>query len=205
MNSIRYTVLAFGLAIGVMSHSASAQQDWSRFIPPPVKVAPVPPPASSPKRTSVAEQDRSVLQASHVETRTQPDLGFEVMQWESPSFGQPSGVTRPPAHRVIQAPLPARPSSRHRHVPGASSLHHGPILPELPGVENDPKSAGPGHLGLGTHWVRDRASLHPPIPGATVAPRWKAPYAYGHFGAEGKRGWTRQYGYRDRYLQWSLR
>lgn len=84
-------------------------------------------------------------------------------------------------------------------------LHHGSILPELPGVENDPSSAGPGHLGMGTHWIRNRPTLNPPIPGATVAPRWKAPYSYGHFGAEPKRSWTRQYGYRDRYLQWSLR
>ncbi|TWT93647.1 hypothetical protein Pla100_41650 [Neorhodopirellula pilleata] len=93
----------------------------------------------------------------------------------------------------------------HHTPPHPGLSHHGSILPELPGVENDPKSAGPGHLGLGTHWIRERPSMHPPIPGATVEPRWKAPYSYGHFGAEGKRSWTRQYGYRDRYLQWSLR
>ncbi|EMI53108.1 hypothetical protein [Rhodopirellula sallentina] len=78
-------------------------------------------------------------------------------------------------------------------------------LPEMPGVENDPQSVGPGHLGLGTHWLKTRPRPRQTIPGATVEPGWKTPYSYGYFGSEGKRHWTRQHGYRDRYLQWTLR
>lgn len=85
-------------------------------------------------------------------------------------------------------------------VPG---LHH--HLPDMPGVENDPHSVGPGHLGMGTHWLKTRPQPRQTIPGATVAPSWKTPYSYGYFGSEGKRHWTRQHGYRDRYLQWTLR
>ncbi len=41
------------------------------------------------------------------------------------------------------------------------------------------------------------------IPEATVEPRWKAPYAYGYFGASGTRGWTKSYGYRETYKRWT--
>ncbi|MFG0287453.1 MAG: hypothetical protein ACF8CQ_04725 [Rhodopirellula sp. JB044] len=94
----------------------------------------------------------------------------------------------------------------HAYNAGASAVAgvHG-HLPEMPGVENDPQSVGPGHLGLGTHWLKTRPRPRQTIPGATVEPGWKTPYSYGYFGSEGKRHWTRQHGYRDRYLQWTLR
>lgn len=257
MNSMRCTVLTTGLAVGMMSQCVSAQQDWSRFLPPPVTVADVPGHATStqrdvsPNRAATPQPGKSVLQASHFESEIRFPTGLDTVGWSGESFGHPFDISGPPPHRIIQAP--AQTTNRSDHHFGARSdpsqtagpshtiapshtaspggqgdhaapvdvatsshsghrglthhglPHHGSILPELPGVENDPKSAGPGHLGLGTHWIRERPRLHPPIPGATVAPRWKTPYSYGHFGAEGKRSWTRQHGYRDRYLQWSLR
>ena len=116
----------------------------------------------------------------------------------------PSGISTTPNHGYTNQKLTAPASASH-----GNSVHgnpvHGPLLPTLPGVENDPISAGPGRVGLGTHWIQRYPQHLPSIPGATVAPNWKTPYSYGHFGAEGKRHWTRQHGYRDRYLQWTLR
>lgn len=142
----------------------------------------------------------------------------------------PPTAWRAPTHRTIEVPQPRPEPTRTFYDSGdqpiprgafssgsvlsgshsvgshsSAALHHGPILPDFPGVENDPRSAGPGHLGMGANWIRERPTLNPPIPGASVSPRWKAPYSYGHFGAEPKRHWTRQYGYRDRSLQWTLR
>lgn len=45
----------------------------------------------------------------------------------------------------------------------------------------------------------------PSIPGATQRPVWKTPYAYGYFGASGKKHWSRSHGYHDRRTQWTLR
>lgn len=73
------------------------------------------------------------------------------------------------------------------------------------GVENDPRATGPGRLGLGNHWIADRSRTRATIPDAIVAPRWKTPYSYGYFGPDGKRQWTKQSGYRDRSIQWTLR
>ncbi len=41
------------------------------------------------------------------------------------------------------------------------------------------------------------------IPSATIEPRWKAPYAYGYFGASGTKSWTKSYGYRDTHKRWT--
>ncbi len=41
------------------------------------------------------------------------------------------------------------------------------------------------------------------IPEATIDPRWKAPYAYGYFGASGSKHWKKSSGYRDTYKRWS--
>ena len=247
MTSIRYIILGTGLVFGAMPHSVSAQQDWSRFTPPPVQVADLPQSITAHSEGSVDDPTRelraprSVLQTSHFETLGPTHASPEAGPWPREYLGprESFAIPGPPPHRTIEAPRPPAARSRHGHltglpshdvpthpearlpsgvhrhdsiaeVPGSGTaphgmLHHGPILPHLPGVENDPKSVGPGHLGLGTHWIHERPSSHPPIPGATVSPRWKAPYSYGYFGAEGKRSWTRQYGYRDRYLQWSLR
>lgn len=100
------------------------------------------------------------------------------------------------------AGYPAEPGS---HTADRSALRRPHHLPEFPGVENDPSSAGPGYLGAGTNWLRTRPGPRQMIPNAVVQPAWKAPYSYGYFGAQGKRQWTRQTGYRDRYQQWTLR
>ncbi|MFG0267961.1 MAG: hypothetical protein ACF8AM_22820, partial [Rhodopirellula sp. JB055] len=93
------------------------------------------------------------------------------------------------------------PHLRHAHQKAAAAVAP---LTHPPGVENDPSAKGPGRLGLGEHWVKN-PQARPTIPAATVQPRWKTPYSYGYFGAEGKRHWSRQHGYNDRSLQWSLR
>ena len=74
-----------------------------------------------------------------------------------------------------------------------------------PGVANEPAANGPGPIGLGAKWIRPGATPRPMIPSAKVQRQWKPPYSYGYFGAEGKRHWYRQHGYRDRVLQWTLR
>lgn len=128
---------------------------------------------------------------------------------ESATEHHPGAISRTPNHGYTNEAVTAPVSARQGHSIHGHSIHghsvHGPLLPTLPGVVNDPISAGPGRIGLGTHWIKNYPQHQPSIPGATVAPRWKTPYSYGHFGAEGKRHWTRQHGYRDRYLQWTLR
>ncbi|MEM9366236.1 MAG: hypothetical protein AAGD07_09575 [Planctomycetota bacterium] len=74
-----------------------------------------------------------------------------------------------------------------------------------PGVDNDPGNVGPGQLGLGQHWIKSPIKRRPVIPAATTQPIWKTPYSYGHFGPTDARHWYRHHGYRDRYLQWTLR
>lgn len=78
-----------------------------------------------------------------------------------------------------------------------------PVWP--PGVDNDPGNVGPGQLGLGQHWIKSPVKRRPAIPAATTHPMWKTPYSYGHFGPTDSRHWYRHHGYRDRYLQWTLR
>ncbi|MCM2375273.1 hypothetical protein [Aporhodopirellula aestuarii] len=108
-----------------------------------------------------------------------------------------------PLHAGYAGVGPSGVGASHATPSVAANVH--PHLPVFPGVENDPQSVGPGHLGMGTHWLKTRPQQRQTIPGATVAPTWKTPYSYGYFGSEGKRQWTRQHGYRDRYLQWTLR
>lgn len=57
---------------------------------------------------------------------------------------------------------------------------------------------------LQAHSTTHRPS-HPTIPAAVVEPRWKTPYAYGYFGAQPKKHWTRSTGYRDIYKRWTYR
>ncbi|MEM9646651.1 MAG: hypothetical protein AAF989_16795 [Planctomycetota bacterium] len=45
----------------------------------------------------------------------------------------------------------------------------------------------------------------PSIPYSQRQTTWKTPYAYGYFGASGKRHWSKHHGYRDRVTQWTLR
>ncbi|WP_404305202.1 hypothetical protein [Neorhodopirellula lusitana] len=157
--------------------------------------APAPPPKTKQGRYSPDSPRQSVPY--------QESLGHYPSSSGPRSTTGPYVTTGPHASSPEFADRGAGPSSSNSLHP--SYLHHGSVLPEMPGVENDPSSAGPGRLGMGTHWIKNRPKVNPPIPEATVAPRWKAPYSYGYFGAEGKRHWTRQHGYRDRYLQWSLR
>ncbi|MCC9641784.1 hypothetical protein LOC71_05820 [Rhodopirellula sp. JC740] len=92
----------------------------------------------------------------------------------------------------------------HLHHAGQKAAQAVRPLTHPPGVENDPSARGPGRLGVGEHWVKN-PQARPSIPNATIYPQWKTPYSYGYFGAEGKRHWSRQHGYRDRSLQWTLR
>lgn len=114
------------------------------------------------------------------------------------SQGSHLGVAGPDIHQPITHP----PSQL-----GVGSVVHSVhgALPTMPGVANDPGARGPGRFGLGTHWVRQKTRSHAVIPGAMTRPAWKTPYAYGYFGADGKRHWTKSTGYRDRYLRWTKR
>ncbi|KLU02371.1 hypothetical protein RISK_005437 [Rhodopirellula islandica] len=112
------------------------------------------------------------------------------------ALGQPAGGV---SHQQNSGQL--HPHWQHAHQKAAAAVAP---LTHPPGVENDPGAKGPGRLGLGEHWVKN-PQARPAIPAATVQPRWKTPYSYGYFGAEGKRHWSRQHGYNDRSLQWSLR
>ncbi|MEM8913089.1 MAG: hypothetical protein AAGC97_15075 [Planctomycetota bacterium] len=121
------------------------------------------------------------------------------------------------SHQVTQHPMPLDHETTWPEPPVGSSaarssttsnrLHH--VESHLkrhldaPGVENDPSARGPGRIGMGTHWVKPPS--RPLIPGATIERSWKTPYSYGFFGGSGRRHWTRQTGYRDRFLQWTLR
>ncbi|PHQ32589.1 hypothetical protein [Rhodopirellula bahusiensis] len=157
-----------------------------------------------------------------------PQYSGEADYWAG--FNAPAQVP----HVIIQAPTPPKVTRKHGYAPNQYSSHqqqgsmqHGPqpssgsLHPHLhhahqkaavavaplthpPGVENDPGAKGPGRLGVGEHWVKNPQARQT-IPAATVQPRWKTPYSYGYFGAEGKRHWSRQHGYQDRSLQWSLR
>lgn len=195
------TLVSLTLAVAWIA-PVFAQSSSPHPYPPPVIVAPL--------------IRRPVQQASHDRIDELRESALPIEDYFDESFP----VWGPPPHRIIQPPQPITPShprarptqrwdgpstSAHVNNGRMDPQHHVPILPEFPGVENDPKSAGPGRVGLGTHWIQPQPDYHPPIPGATVEPRWKTPYSYGYFGAEGKRQWTRQHGYRDRYLQWSLR
>jgi hypothetical protein len=91
-----------------------------------------------------------------------------------------------PPHQVIEPPAVRRDRdhlhrSHHRGAP-APPIHHPPL--------------GTLHR----HLTSPRAI----VPGAAERPVWKRPYSYGYFGARGKRHWSRHYGYRDRYTQWTL-
>jgi hypothetical protein len=209
------TLLAVPL-LAAWSHVANAQapQNWSRYYPPPVKVA-----ALSDATRPAISREQNIARASHLESMP-PATGYPQFD----HLGAPY-VPAPP-HLVLQAP-PTTPAPHlgggderpgvgwetppmHGHTQSAmGSPHHSfsaaQHLPELPGVENDPSAAGPGRLGMGTHWLQARPPSRPMIPQATVAPTWKTPYSYGYFGAPSKRHWTRQNGYRDRSLQWTLR
>ena len=101
--------------------------------------------------------------------------------------------------------------SQHQHAApevglGAALLPDQSAVPVWPpGVDNDPGNVGPGQLGLGQHWIKSPVKRRPAIPTATTHPMWKTPYSYGHFGPTDSRHWYRHHGYRDRYLQWTLR
>lgn len=91
-----------------------------------------------------------------------------------------------PPHPVIEPPAVRRDRdylhrSHHRGAPAAPKHH--PPLDTL-------------HRRL--------ASPRATVPGAAERRVWKRPYSYGYFGARGKRRWSRHYGYRDRYTQWTL-
>ena len=122
-------------------------------------------------------------------------------------YGQAIYADEPLEHFPNQADVVAPPQRQASSAPP-------PLIPidsqwiaetHSPGVANEPAAGGPGPLGLGSRLIRPGATPRPKIPAATVQPRWKPPYSYGYFGAEGKRHWYRQHGYRDRFIQWTLR
>lgn len=113
----------------------------------------------------------------------------------------PNQYSGHPQHGYHQSAGSVHPHLQHAHQKAKATVAP---LTHPPGVENDPGAKGPGRLGVGEHWVKN-PQTRPTIPAATVQPRWETPYSYGYFGAEGKRHWSRQHGYQDRSLQWSLR
>lgn len=141
-----------------------------------------------------------VIQAPRQQKQSLPRnrLPSAVPQTANPQEGVSRGMQEEVSQGMSVHPPAA--FGADRSVP-----RHHPHLPEFPGVENDPNAAGPGHLGAGTQWLKTQPGPRQMIPNATVQPTWKAPYSYGYFGSPGKRHWTRQSGYRDRHLQWTLR
>lgn len=81
-------------------------------------------------------------------------------------------------HQIIQAPGRKKPSTIQRHHEKAQKYH-------------------PPHLSW-HHFQQSQAKL----PMANQRETWKTPYSYGHFGASGKRHWSKHHGYRDRYTEW---
>lgn len=205
------TLLLAGL-VALMANSARAQ------LPQPVQLP-------------LQSGETIVSSETYVDGAPHQEVGL-ADYWDGvPGFNPPAQVP----HVIIQAPSAPKKARNHGSVPangyapnqssGHSQHGHqqsaGSVHPHLqhahqkakatmaplthpPGVENDPGAKGPGRLGVGEHWVKN-PQTRPTIPAATVQPRWKTPYSYGYFGAEGKRHWSRQHGYQDRSLQWSLR
>lgn len=221
--------LAGSLTLTVIADDSS----WSHRYPPPVKVAPLVRPNvqqashvdgavavnhgqwANDELQNIPENYQYAVESA-IPWGSPPHRIIQAPAAKKPSQRQPTGASQrfstehypaatnsPAGHGFHQGG--AAPVSAHQgHSVHGRSIH-GPLIPTMPGVENDPSGAGPGRIGLGTHWIKNYPQHRPSIPHATVAPRWKTPYSYGHFGAEGKRNWTRQHGYRDRYLQWTLR
>jgi len=112
----------------------------------------------------------------------------------------PLAVAAPP-HFVLEPPK----MRRHGH----SGSLQGDVVTE-PGLDPSPGEATqPGilpHEKVAKHFLHaDKTPRSVPIPDATRAPLWKAPYSYGHFGASRNRQWTLHHGYRNAYTQWTLR
>lgn len=104
-----------------------------------------------------------------------------------------------PAHRVLEQPgrVNSDRGSFQRNLPGRvtpfgesqGGLGHEKVLPR------PPQSS-----------LLQRLQPQPAtIPDAEQQPVWKTPYAYGYFGASGKRHWTRHHGYRENDKRWTLR
>ncbi len=144
-----------------------------------------------------------------------------VLEWSEPILsgyagtgyvveGQPIAST---PHRVLQPPVanPLRTTT--------SQYSPSPYGPSPNGLSSG-DSARSGHVGAGAAKDVFDETLHtdgpllrrlhehkqPPqakIPQATVEPQWKAPYAYGYFGASGTKHWIKSSGYRDTYKRWT--
>jgi hypothetical protein len=127
-------------------------------------------------------------------------VGHEYFMNDNGPSSTPHRILRPPAANPLrsthspysQAPYGAAGSgsARSKHAATSSAKQ---IIDETLHTE------GPLLRHLHEHKQPPLAK----IPDATVEPQWKAPYAYGYFGASGARHWTKSYGYRDTYKRWT--
>ncbi|QDV65029.1 hypothetical protein Pan14r_27320 [Crateriforma conspicua] len=133
--------------------------------------------------------------------------------WQHADTWQPT----PPPHRILRSP--ASRSTRPVTDPHSSSAVVGPPQ-SMPGTPPPPQvssathhvkrvwdhaTSGPWSASVNRKWDAMNQKPGPAIPSAATRPAWKTPYSYGYFGARGSRHWSRQYGYRDGYSQWTLR
>jgi len=65
--------------------------------------------------------------------------------------------------------------------------------------------AAPTHLVIRPPVTPSRHAKTATIPGATKAPVWKQPYAYGYFGATHQRHAYRSFGHQKNYTEWRIR
>ncbi|WP_168563774.1 hypothetical protein [Crateriforma spongiae] len=133
--------------------------------------------------------------------------------WQHADTWQPT----PPPHRILRSP--ASRSASPVTDPHSSPAAAGPTQP-MPGTPPPPQvssathhvkrvwdhaTSGPWSASVNRKWDAMNQQPGPSVPSAATRPTWKTPYSYGYFGARGSRHWSRQYGYRDGYSQWTLR
>lgn len=148
-----------------------------------------------------------------------------VLEWSEPmvngytsaGYLVEGAINSSTPHRVLQPPVanPLRmPPSQYTQVPYSQVPYS--QSPYGPSTGN---STRPGHVASTAKEVFDE-TLHTDgpllrrlhehkqpsqakIPQAAVEPQWKAPYAYGYFGASGTKHWIKSSGYRDTYKRWT--
>lgn len=140
-----------------------------------------------------------------------------LRQWHAPSAPHLILSAPRPIQRVSPHSAPIPPESPHGDVFHDGVVHgHSASDP----IATDPHRAAHQSLHQLKEGVREHLETPQPflgklheltvperasIPDASTVPRWKAPYAYGYFGAAGSRQWSRTNGYRDVYKRWTYR
>ncbi len=151
--------------------------------PKPLRDPEPPKPASVIQSSDQTFSGHAMLEGGNASSLQVPEAQTEAQNVGilSDIFGGAIGPGAPtPSHRVIRSPF-AKPS-----VDKLGSRH---------------SEKHPPHNSFSQRKIGAPAL----IPQAKENITWKTPYSYGYFGASNHRNWSRQYGYRDRYTQWSLR